>query len=175
MKMVLLSAPRCVGALLMGLVVACAAVAQTGNSTMAAEVASTSVPAASGHKASPFRATKMTANAKQYYASAWGVDKLKVSYTQSGNLIRFSYRVAVPEQARMLADKSATPYLFGQKSRAMLQIPVMDKVGQLRQTAEPKAGQEYWMVFSNKGNLIKPGDRVNVVIGTFHADGLVVE
>jgi hypothetical protein len=31
------------------------------------------------------------------------------------------------------------------------------------------------MVFSNKGNLVKPGDRVNVVIGTFHADGLMVE
>jgi hypothetical protein len=31
------------------------------------------------------------------------------------------------------------------------------------------------MVFSNKGNLIKPGDRVNVAIGAFHADNLVVE
>jgi hypothetical protein len=30
-------------------------------------------------------------------------------------------------------------------------------------------------VFSNKGDLIKRGDRVNVAIGMFHADGLVVE
>jgi len=29
--------------------------------------------------------------------------------------------------------------------------------------------------FSNKGNLVKAGDRVNVMIGTFHADGLLVE
>ena len=51
----------------------------------------------------------------------------------------------------------------------------MEKFGQLRQAATPQAGQEYWMVFSNKGNLIKPGDRVNVMIGAFRAEGLVVE
>jgi hypothetical protein len=80
-----------------------------------------------------------------------------------------------PELAKALSDKKATPYLLGQTSRALLQVPVMDKVGQLRQSSTQQAGQEYWMVFSNKGNLIKPGDRVNVMIGAFHADGLMVE
>ena len=127
-------------------------------------------------KALALRQVKMTEKARNYYVAAWGVDKLKVSYTSSGNLIRFSYRVANPERAKLLADKKATPYLLGQRSRALLHVPVMDKVGQLRQAAAtPQAGQEYWMVFSNKGNLIKPGDRVNVMIGAFRADGLVVE
>jgi hypothetical protein len=126
-------------------------------------------------KVSPHHPVKLTANAKNYYVAAWGVDKLKVSYTSSGNLIRFSYRVTDPERAKVLGDKRATPYLLGQKSRALLQVPVMDKVGQLRQTGTPIVDQEYWMVFSNKGNLIKPGDRVNVMIGSFHADGLMVE
>jgi hypothetical protein len=31
------------------------------------------------------------------------------------------------------------------------------------------------MAFSNKGRLVKRGDRVNVVIGKFRADGLVVD
>lgn len=124
---------------------------------------------------SSHRQAKLGHRAQLYYESAWGVDRLKVSYTASGNLIRFSYRVSDPERAQVLADKSATPYLFGQKSRAMLQVPVMDKVGQLRQATKPQAGKEYWMVFSNKGNLIKPGDLVNVMIGAFHADGLTVE
>jgi hypothetical protein len=31
------------------------------------------------------------------------------------------------------------------------------------------------MVFSNKGRLVKRGDRVNVVIGEFRADGLGVD
>ncbi len=132
-------------------------------------------PPAAG-KTSPYHTQKLTHNAKTRMAATWGVDKLKVSYTASGNLIRFSYRVIDPEQAKVLCEKSATPYMVGQKNNVALQIPVMDKVGQLRQTAAtPKAGMEYWMVFSNKGNLVKPGDRVNVVIGSFHADGLMVE
>lgn len=126
-------------------------------------------------KHSPYRSTMITEKAKKQYSSVWGVDKLRVSSTSSGNLIRFSYRVEVPELAKPLAEKSATPYLYGLSSHAILQVPVMDKVGPLRQSAAPVAGQEYWMVFSNKGNLVKVGDRVNVVIGTFHADGLMVE
>jgi hypothetical protein len=31
------------------------------------------------------------------------------------------------------------------------------------------------MAFSNKGRPVKRGDRVSVVIGAFHADGLVVD
>jgi hypothetical protein len=31
------------------------------------------------------------------------------------------------------------------------------------------------MVFSNKGNYVKPGDRVSVLIGPFRVDGLVVQ
>jgi hypothetical protein len=131
--------------------------------------------AAAAHKVSPFRSMKMTEKAKNQYLAMWGVDKLRVSYTMSGNLIRFSYRVVEPERAKALADKGATPYLMGQKSRAVLQVPVMDKVGQLRQASTPKPGMEYWMVFSNKGNLVRSGDRVNVLIGAFRADGLMVD
>jgi len=130
---------------------------------------------ATARKTSLHRPVKMTNRAKLYYASAWGVDQLKVSSTASGNLIRFTYRVVDPAPAKALADRSATPYLLGQRSRAVLQIPVMEKVGPLRQSGSAKAGQEYWMTFSNKGNLIKPGDRVSVIIGAFHAEGLVVE
>ncbi len=161
-----------------GCLVASAAVAQSSPAGPARAVrsAASATDRAASRKTSPYRASiKLTPKAKLYYLAAWGVDKLKVSYTSSGNLIRFSYRVSDPNRAKALADKKATPYLLGQKSRALLQVPVMEKIGQLRQAATPQAGQEYWMVFSNKGNLIKPGDRVNVMIGAFHADGLVVE
>ncbi|EGC99086.1 hypothetical protein B1M_38356, partial [Burkholderia sp. TJI49] len=95
--------------------------------------------------------------------------------TASGNLIRFSYRVADPRKARLLADNRATAYLYGEASHAMLVVPTMDQVGALRQTGNLEVGQEYWMVFSNKGNPIKRGDRVSVLIGSLHIDGLVVE
>lgn len=126
-------------------------------------------------KASLRRAARLTERQREFYAARWGVDKLKVSYTSSGNLIRFSYRVTEPGLAKPLADRGQTPYLLGTRTRAVLQVPVMEKVGPLRQAMTQEAGKEYWMTFSNKGNLVRPGDRVNVTIGSFHADGLLVE
>ncbi|HEY6095067.1 MAG TPA: hypothetical protein VIU93_08980 [Gallionellaceae bacterium] len=138
--------------------------------------AAANVPAAAEkRKISPYSPVHPPGSAKDYYLSVWGVDSLLVRQTASGNLIRFSYRVTDPARAQALGDKHATPFLFGQRSKAVLHIPVMDKIGQLRQSGAAEAGKEYWMVFSNKGNLVKPGDRVDVVIGSFHADGLTVE
>lgn len=127
------------------------------------------------HAASPYHVTGVPQRSKEYIQSAWGVNDLTVHLTASGNLIRFSYRVTDPARARLLGDNRAVPFMFGQRSHALLHVPVMEKVGQLRQTGVPEAGKEYWMVFSNKGSYVKLGDRVNVVIGTFHADGLMVE
>jgi hypothetical protein len=143
--------------------------AQAGEVTAASRVA----PPTATRKAS--RPVGQPESANAYYQSLWGVDNFLVRSTASGNLIRFSYRVTDPVRATQLVDKSATPYMIGLRSRAVLQVPVMDKVGPLRQAIPPKPGQDLWMVFSNKGNLVKIGDRVNVVIGSFHADGLVVE
>ena len=137
--------------------------------------AATKTPAAAAkHKASPYR-PGVPDSAKGYHQAIWGVDNMLVRHMASGNLIRFSYRVTDPARATVLGDKRATPLLYAPRSRALLHIPVMDKVGQLRQTGTAEAGREYWMVFSNKGNVVKPGDRVDVVIGSFHADGLMVE
>lgn len=152
---------------------AAAAIALAASSACFGEDAA---PHARGHaKSSPFRPVGVTPGAMTYYQSVWGVDNFLVRQTASGNLIRFSYRVTDPARAKSLGDKAATPYMVGLRSRAVLQIPVMEKVGPLRQTGTPEAGKEFWMVFSNKGNLVKVGDRVNVIIGSFHADGLLVE
>jgi hypothetical protein len=123
----------------------------------------------------PYHPVRVPTRAKDYYLSLWGIDNLLVRQTASGNLIRFSYRVVDSARAKALGAKEATPYLIGTRSRAVLQIPVMDKIGQLRQTGIGEAGKEYWMVFSNKGNLVKVGDRVNVVIGSFSVNGIAVE
>ncbi|KWN17276.1 hypothetical protein WT83_13305 [Burkholderia territorii] len=133
-------------------------------------------PAAPGAGArhSPYR-PGLPQRARTYYMMTRGIDNLKVHRITSDNLIRFSYRVTDPDAAKRLADRSATPYLYGQTSHALLEVPVMDKVGQLRQSGRLEAGREYWMVFSNKGNVVKVGERVNVIIGSLHIDGLLVE
>jgi hypothetical protein len=124
---------------------------------------------------SPYRNSKATEKAQHYYIEVWGVDKLQANYTSSGNLIKFSYRVLQPKLAKTLGDHENTPELVGIRSNAVLHIPTMEKIGQLRQMSAAEANKQYWMVFSNKGNLVKPGDEVSVIIGKFRADGLIVE
>jgi hypothetical protein len=154
--------------------VAAAAWAQSGRA--AASPAAGKAPAAHApRKPLALRQVKVTETARKRYIAAWGVDELEVTSTSSGNLIRFRYRVIDPEKAKVLGDRRSAPYMLGQRSRALLQVPTMDKVGQLRQAGTPNAGQEYWIVFSNKGQLVKVGDRVDVMIGAFRAEGLVVE
>jgi hypothetical protein len=132
-------------------------------------------PAVHRTATSPYHGMKLSEKARQYYPAAWGVDRLRVNYTSSGNLIRFSYRIVEPKLAKALGDHESIPYLFAPRTHAMLQVPTMEKIGQLRQLGVQEADKEYWMVFSNKGNLVRPGERVNVIIGKFHADGLLVE
>jgi len=110
-----------------------------------------------------------------YYESMWGVDSLRVKLAESGELVRFNYRVLDPERAAALNDKKAEPELYDAEAGVKLVVPQMEKVGKLRQSSTPKAGMTYWMAFSNPTRVVKRGHRVDVVIGSFRANNLVVE
>jgi hypothetical protein len=110
-----------------------------------------------------------------YYGIVWGVEALSVKSVESGEIIRFSYRVLDAEKAKPLNDKKSEPSLIDLQAGVKLVVPMMEKIGQLRQSSTPEAGKSYWMAFSNQGRMVKRGDRVNVVIGNFRAEGLVVE
>ena len=109
------------------------------------------------------------------FRKLWGVDDIHIRSTAAGSLIRFSYRIVDAEKAKIFTDKRSTLYLVDEKTGMALQIPVMEKIGQLRQTATPQNGREYWMAFSNKGRYVQPGSRVDVLIGKSRLEGLVVE
>ena len=128
----------------------------------------------SARRKSPYQ-PGIPASGRDLIALTKGVSDMRARRTNAGNLIRFSYRVTNAELAKALTDKGATPFMVGHTSHAMLEVPVMDKVGPLRQSTRPEEGKEYWMVFSNKGDVIKVGERVSVVIGQFRVDGLLVE
>ncbi len=113
--------------------------------------------------------------AQMFYEGVWGIDALKVKYTESGEMIRFSWRVLDPGKAALLNDKKAEPSLIDPQAGVKLVVPEMEKVGKLRQSSTPVAGMSYWMAFSNSGRRVKRGDRVIIMIGQFRADGLVVE
>lgn len=118
---------------------------------------------------------RFSRQAEMYYESAWGVGELHVKATESGELIRFNYRVLDPEKATALNDKKAEPELIDAQAGVKLEVPQMEKVGKLRQSSTPKAGMNYWMVFSNPTRVVKRGHRVDVVIGSFRANNLLVE
>jgi hypothetical protein len=113
--------------------------------------------------------------AQRYYEGVWGVDSLTVKYTESGELIRFSYRVLDASKAAALNQKGVEPSMIDPQAGVKLVVPQMEKVGALRQSSTPVPGKQYWMAFSNSGRKVRPGHRVDVQIGGFHAEGLVVE
>jgi hypothetical protein len=112
---------------------------------------------------------------RMYYQGFWGIDSPRVKYTESGEMIRFSYRVLDPAKAAALNDKKAEPALYDPQAGVKLVIPEMENVGKLRQGSAPKEGMSYWMAFSNSGRRVRPGDRVSVEIGNFRAVNLLVE
>jgi len=137
-------------------------------------------PSAPGAKSSSavvpyrYRTRPMPTSARDHYSLGWGVKDFSVKVVGSGEIIRFSYRVVDPDKARMLNDKKNEPSLIDPQAGVRLMVPTLEKVGQLRQSTSPEAGKVYWMAFSNKGRYVKPGHRVNIAIGNFRADGLIV-
>jgi len=99
-------------------------------------------------RSSPYAPSRFAGRAGQYYQLIWGIDSISVKLIESGEMVRFSYRIVDPDKARMLNDKRAEA---------------------------KQAGRSYWMTFSNKGRRVKRGDRVDVVIGQFKASNLVVD
>jgi hypothetical protein len=114
--------------------------------------------------------------AAAFYEAVWGIEAPRVKAVESGVILQFSYRVLDPGKAKPLSDKKLDPFLVSPAKGVKLVVPSMEKVGQLRQAPhELEAGKSYWMAFSNSGRLLKPGDRVDIVIGNFRAAGLLVE
>jgi hypothetical protein len=143
--------------------------AQAGTATAATP---SSTPQQFHSRYTPNHAPKKAA---EYYSLVWGVDSLSVRAVESGTLIRFSYRVLDPQKAGVFNNKKIEAFLESPSHRIRLVVPSLEKVGQLRQINTPEEDHSYWMVFSNPHRTVKPGDRVNVTIGRFRADGLVIE
>lgn len=144
-------------------------------SRVGAQTAAPAGPTPTAKTRSRYQPDRFAGRAGTYYRLVWGVESLSVKWAESGEVIRFTYRVLDAEKAKTLNDKKAEPFLIDPQAGVKLVVPSMEKVGQLRQSSTPEAGKSYWMVFSNKGRRVKRGDRVSVVIGKFRADGLMID
>jgi hypothetical protein len=152
----------------------CGALWGQGAAAASQPAAPAGTPPATG-KPTSYQPNRFSKRAGMYYVGVWGVDSLSVKLVESGEIIRFSYRVLDADKAVVLNDKKLEPSLIDYEAGAKLVVPSLEQVGQLRQSSTPEAGRSYWMAFSNKGRLVKRGHRVTVAIGQFKAEGLVVE
>jgi hypothetical protein len=135
-------------------------------------------PTASGKPAGQpthYLPNRFAGRAGKYYKMVWGIDALSVKLTESGNMVRFSWRVLDPQLAKPLSEKEAQTSLVDPQAGVSLVVPTLENIGMMRQASTPESGKSYWMAFSNKGRIVKKGDRVNVVIGQFRADDLAVD
>jgi hypothetical protein len=132
------------------------------------------VPSGWGAQA-PAPAEKPHPREKTLIKRQWGVEPMWVRLTAAGFMLEFRYRVLDEGKAKPLFARLTKPLLVHEATGASLTVPVTAKVGPLRNSDPPVEGRVYWMFFNNPGQLVKPGDRVSVVIGEFRADGLVVE
>jgi hypothetical protein len=144
-------------------------------SHLSSKTQQTTVAPKSAGPPSHYLPSRFAGRAGQFYRHVWGIDSLTVKLMESGELVRFTYRVVDTDRASLLNDKKLAPSLIDPQASVSLVVPSMEKIGQLRQSATPELGKSYWIAFSNKGRPVKRGDRVNVVIGTFKAEGLMVD
>ena len=136
----------------------------------------TSSPApTSAYPASTPATDTRSPRADRMYQLIWGIKDMHVRETASGSIIRFSYRVVDAAKAKVLNDPKLNPVLIDSNSGDKLTVPETENAGKLRQVADPEVGREYWMVFLNNNRFVRPGSKVDIKIGTFRADGLLVE
>lgn len=112
---------------------------------------------------------------RTYMKRKWGVELLFVRETSAGYMLEFRYKVLDSNKAKPLFERQTKPVLTHVRTGARLIVPTPAKTGALRNSNPPKTGKVYWMFFANPGKLVKPGDRINIDIGEFHANGLVVK
>jgi hypothetical protein len=110
-----------------------------------------------------------------YFARRYGIGQLHVRSISTGASLEFRCQVLDPDKAKALNDNRVAPVAIERKTGTRLSVANTENNGKPVQRVSPEAGQEYWMVFGNRGKIVKPGNMVDLVIGTVHISGLIVE
>jgi hypothetical protein len=132
----------------------------------------TAVPASS---TAPARHVAHSQKQELYFERRYGIGELRVHSISAGASVEFRCQVLDTDKAKALKDTRTAPVMVERKTGTKLSVPAADNSGKSPQSAAPEAGQEFWLVFGNRGKIVKPGNLVDVVIGTVHMSGLIVE
>lgn len=119
--------------------------------------------------------TGMMTLQKQRLAEKWGIEIVSLRLTAGSYMLDFRYKVLDSEKARPIFKRKVKAFLVDQESGARFMVPNTPKVGPLRSANLPKVGKNYFMLFANPGQHIKPGSMVTVEVGDFVAENLKVD
>lgn len=109
-----------------------------------------------------------------YMKRKWGIEVLFVRQTAAGYMLEFRYKVLDAEKAKALFNRKTKPVLIHERTGAQLIVPTPAKTGALRNSNMPLDDHTYWMFFANPGRLVEPGEQVDIQIGEFLVEKLVV-
>jgi len=112
---------------------------------------------------------------KTFLKRQWGIEIVFVRQTSAGYMLEFRYKVIDAEKAAALFDRQTKPLLTHVETGSRMIVPTPAKTGALRNSNLPLDDHTYWMFFANPGQLVKPGEHVNIEIGDFLVEGLVVQ
>jgi hypothetical protein len=108
-----------------------------------------------------------------YFERRYGIGQLSVHSISTGSNLEFRCLVMDAGKANALKDNRAAPVMTDRKTGKKLSVSAAD--GKPNRTAAPEAGQEYRVEFGNRDKTVKHGNMVDVVVGTVHMSGLIVE
>jgi hypothetical protein len=108
-------------------------------------------------------------------AAQWGIHILHLRFVAENHLLDLRFQVSDHEKASTIMSRKHSAYLVDQKTGQALPVPIT-KSGAMRQTTpKPENGREYFMFFSNTGDLVKPGDLMTLAIADIRIPNIPVE
>ena len=83
----------------------------------------------------------------------------------AGHIVDMRYKIVDRQKAALIMNPKVKIYLVHQETGKVLTVPNPPKIGRLRQI--PKTidmSKQYFVLFGNTGKLLKPGDKVDLVV-----------
>ncbi len=99
-----------------------------------------------------------------------GVRIVLVAVTGGGGLIDLRYQVIDPDKAAALHNDATPPILVDQTTGVVVNSLLMGH----SHSGSYQAGQTYYLIFENPGNLVQSGGKVSVLLGDAEVDDVNV-
>ena len=104
-------------------------------------------------------------------AAKVGVRIVQVAVTGGGGLIDLRYQVIDPNKALAIHDEDTPPALVDDTTGVVVDQLLMGHF----HTGQLNAGQTYYLIFENPGNLVQSGTTVSVLLGDAQIDHVAMK